>query len=123
MSFTLSWRAEAPDQVRPRPAFLRALGAADPPARIEIGGTACALRDVFKHDSWAATALYAAQDGRRFICKFNRQEALFGLPLGWLGRLLARREGAFLAALGDLPNVPAPAGAVTCQGRPLAYAV
>jgi hypothetical protein len=123
MSFSILVGGELPAQVRPRPAFLRALGADEPPQCIEIAGIPCVLRDVFKHDSWAATALYAAQDGSRFICKFNRQQSLFGLPLSWLGRILARREAFFLSALGDMPNVPAPAGAVTSAGRPLPNAV
>src|SRR5205085_3317670 len=77
---------------------------------------------VFKHDSWAATALYAGPAGR-VVCKFNRQQPAVVLPLRWLGRRLARREEAVLRRLGDLPNVPRWAGAVSADGRRLAHAV
>jgi hypothetical protein len=102
---------------------LRALGNADPPLRVQIGGICCQRRDVLKHDSWAATAVYAADDGRQFICKFNRQQSLLGLPMRWLGRFLARRETYFLRALGDLPNVPNSAGEVVVEDQALPNAV
>lgn len=106
---------------RPRPALLRALGRAEPPEVIEIDGLSYRRVDVFKHDSWAATALYAAGT-RRIICKFDRQQSILGLPMRWLGRRLAARERFFLERLADL-NVPAALGPVTAQGRLVPYAV
>src|SRR5581483_11680614 len=53
----------------------------------------------------------------------NRQQGVAGLPLRWLGRLLARREEAVLRRLADLPNIPLCAGDVTVDGVKLPYAV
>ncbi len=97
--------------VRPRPAFLRALGQTEPPNRVFVAGGMYRLERVFKHDSWAATALYqceaAGPDGAELlVCKFNRQESVFGLPLAWLGPVLAAREARFLARLAGTGRVP-----------------
>ncbi len=43
--------------VRPRPALFRALGRDEPPSVVTIGGEKHELIEIFKHDSWAATAL------------------------------------------------------------------
>jgi hypothetical protein len=106
---------------RPRPPALRALGADDPPTEIEVGGTAYRRVEILKHDSWAATAIYDGPDGR-IVCKFNRLQPLFGLPMAWLGRLLARREARILTQLADLPYVPAPCGPVRICGKTAANA-
>ena len=47
--------------VRPRPALFRALGRHDPPSEIEVAGDLYRRSSVFKHDSWAATALYTCE--------------------------------------------------------------
>ena len=112
----------ASQTVRPRPPVLRALGADDPPAEIEAGGHAYRRAEILKHDSWAATAIYDGPAGR-IVCKFNRRQSAFGLPMRWLGRMLARREGRMLALLADLPNVPNPCGPIRAGGRLLDYAV
>lgn len=124
--------------VRPRPPFLRALGQQDPPERIEVAGRCWRLERVFKHDSWAATALYgieapaalpgavqaaAGEEARRLVCKFNRVAPVFGLPLAWLGTLLARREGWFLETLASSGRVPCPHRHVAVEGRRLRHAV
>jgi hypothetical protein len=77
---------------------------------------------VLKHDSWAATAVYRGPAGRT-VCKFNRQQPIFFLPMRWLGRVLARREASFLLQLADLANVPSLTGDVYVDGRRLAHAV
>lgn len=102
--------------VRPRPPLFRALGAQNPPAIVEVGGVTYSLVTVFKHDSWAATALYEA-DGRRVTCKFNRTQSVYGLPMRWLGRALARREADFLDRLADVAQVPDGLGPVRVDGR------
>lgn len=112
----------APLAVRPRPALFRALGAEEPPAEIEVGGRTYRRVEVFKHDSWAATALYEGP-ASRVVCKFNRRQSLLGLPMAWLGRLLARHEARVLALLADLPNVPSPCGPVRVAGRVVPNAV
>src|SRR5262245_32358171 len=114
--------SHASKQVRPRPPLLRALGASEPPESIEIDGTPHQFIRVFKHDSWAATALYHGRRGL-VVCKFHRQQSIAGLPMAWLGRVLAQRERTMLQRLADVPNVPALSGAVTIGGKPVSFAV
>jgi hypothetical protein len=102
---------------------LRALGNAEPPDRIEVGGAGYRIESVLKHDSWAATAIYAGPEGERIICKFNRMQPAIGMPMAWLGRMLARREAAFLRRLAHLDLIPDDLGPVTVEGNPLASAV
>jgi hypothetical protein len=108
---------------RARPPLLRALGAADPPLEIEVGGQRFHRCDIYKHDSWAATALYVGRDRRRIICKLNRQQPILGLPMKWLGRRLAAREARFLALMADHPLVPDGCGPVLIDSRPAPHAV
>lgn len=103
---------------RERPPLLRALGRAEPPHVVDIDGVPHRHVTTFKHDSWAATGLYQADDGRQIVCKFNRIEPVFGLPMRWLGRLLARREQRMLDRLADEPLVPDACGPVYVDGRP-----
>jgi hypothetical protein len=107
---------------RPRPRFLRALGKADPPLGIELDGYPYRRIDIFKHDSWAATALYEGERGK-VVAKFNRRQSIFGLPMHWLGRLLAAREALILQLLADLPNVPRCSGQITISGAAQPHAV
>lgn len=100
---------------RARPAWLRALGSDDPPLEVAVDGIVYRRVEVFKHDSWAATGLYASSTGR-VICKFNRRQSLLGLPGAWIGRVLARREAYFLRRLADVPLVPRVLGPVVVGG-------
>jgi hypothetical protein len=109
-------------QGRPRPPVFRALGRGEPPDRVEIAGKHYKLVRVFKHDSWAATALYAGA-GKEVVCKFNRIQPIGPMPMRWLGRFLARREADLLCRLGDLPNIPRWSGVVSVNGRVLPNAV
>ena len=86
---------------------------------MSIDGRLFARIEVFKHDSWAATALYADDRGERIVCKLNRMQPALGVGLGWLGRRLATREMRALERLRDLPNVPVPCGPVRVNGREL----
>jgi hypothetical protein len=88
-----------------RPALFRALGRNEPPPRIEIDGRTYSRETTYKHDSWAATAMYRHGD-HTVVCKFNRTARILGFPGAWLGRLLARREAWFLSALADVPGIP-----------------
>jgi hypothetical protein len=110
-------------RVRRRPAVLRALGDAEPPGSVRVGGSDHRIETVLKHDSWAATALYAGPRGERIICKFNRVQPAFGMPMAWLGRMLARREAGFLRRLAHLELIPDELGPVTVEGHRLASAV
>ncbi len=103
-------------KLRARPAVFRALGRGEPPAQIEVGDVPCALVEIFKHDSWAATALYESPRGK-VVVKFNRHEPLLILPMGWLGRWLARRESRALVLMCGVPGFPKEAGAVCVHGR------
>lgn len=114
--------ARAPVKTKPRPSIFRALGKAEPPARIHVGGEHFDLVEVYKHDSWAATALYAGAS-RKVIVKFNRRQGVLGVPMTWVGRRLARREAAFMATLADVPCVPRDCGPIIVDGRAIDTAV
>ena len=103
--------------VRKRPPLLRALGANEPPRQVTVGGAQYELTLRLKHDSWAATAVYAAEKGERIICKFGRTQSVLGIPMSWLGRLLARRESGFLRRLDHIDLVPTDLGPVASGGR------
>ena len=104
--------------VKARPALLRALGKDDPPESVRIDERDYARIDVFKHDSWAATARYAGPGGE-VVCKFNRVQPVLGLPMAWLGRRLADREMFALRRLEGVAGIPAACGPVMAQGRVL----
>jgi hypothetical protein len=101
---------------RPRPAVFRALGHAEPPAAIDLDGEAFLRVEILKHDSWAATAIYASGT-RRAICKFNRRQPIFVIPMRWLGRFLAYRETWFMNRLAGIGGIPASLGAVRIDGK------
>lgn len=106
---------------RPRPATFRALGDADPPAEVEIGGAPFRCVEILKHDSWAATAIYASTAGKA-LCKFNRRQPILRLPMAWLGRLLADRERHFHARLAGVVGIPAHLGPVRARGIEMPHA-
>ena len=108
--------------VRRRPALFRALGRQDPPSEVQIDGQTLNRVEIFKHDSWAATARYQGA-GRDVVCKFNRVQPIPGFPARELGGWLARRESRALAHLGGLDGVPNLCGPVHVGGRRLANAV
>jgi hypothetical protein len=95
---------------------LRALGDKEPPKLVCVGGEDFEQVSVYKHDSWAATALYSSGE-RRIVCKFNRVQPILTLPMRWVGRRLARREAEFLERLSDVPLVPDGLGPVSVDGR------
>jgi hypothetical protein len=107
---------------RPRPPFLRALGASEPPEQVEIDSQPYHLVRIFKHDSWAATALYA-NAWTRIVCKFHRRQPVAGIPMRWLGAFAARREAAMLRRLADVPNVPRLCGTVHADSKVVPNAV
>lgn len=115
----------APTARRARLPLFRALGANDPPAEITIRTgleqQVYRRQTVFKHDSWAATALYEGPAGLA-VCKFNRQQSILGWPMHGLGRVLAERETDILCRLADLPHVPRWLGSVYHEGRRLDHA-
>lgn len=102
--------------VRPRPALFLALGRAEPPTEIEVGDKLYQRIRIFKHDSWAATALYE-HESERIVVKFNRQQSILGIPMQWLGRALAGRETKMLERLAEVSNVPAACASIKVNGR------
>ena len=117
-------RQESPSKEktsRPRPSIFRAMGQKEPPLEILVGDAKYQRAGIFKHDSWAATALYENQT-ERIVVKFNRQKSIFGLPMLWFGRLLAQRETAMYELLSDVENVPKARTGVNVDGREIVNA-
>ena len=95
--------------------WLYALPEAHLPEQVECGGATYRLVETFKHDFFAATGLYSS--GKRLtVVKINRVGAFFGLPLSWVGRLLARREIRLYQAARGLRGVPCLIGPVGATG-------
>ena len=102
---------------KPRPKLFRALGENEAPERIQVDGKDYVIEESFKHDSWAATAMYrSTDDSTRIVCKFNRKQSILGIPMAWLGRSLAERERYFLDQLSDVSAVPDVCGTVFVDG-------
>ena len=108
--------------VRPRPGLFRALGLDNPPEQIEVAGKTCKRTEIFKHDSWAATALYEGPEGK-ITCKFNRRQPIFGASMAWLGKRLAQREFSVMIKMADTTNIPNPRDKVTVNGKEAPNAV
>lgn len=102
---------------RERPRTLRALGKDEPPLLVAVDGEVFERSELFKHDSWAATAAYASRSGRRIVCKFNREARIGLVPMAWLGRFLARREKYFLQKLAGVRGIPAVYESVEVNGK------
>jgi len=91
---------------RPRHTWLRALGREEPPARISLASGDYECVQVFKHDFFAATALYAGASGKA-VFKMGRRVSLLGLPSAWIGRWLTQREGRMYQRMTGIEGVPA----------------
>ena len=108
--------------VRPRPALFRALGPREPPETIHLDGEEFYRTEILKHDSWAASAIYASPS-RVAFCKFNREQPVLILPMEWLGRLLGSREQWFMDRLAGIEGIPVSLGPIVAAGRPVPNAV
>lgn len=95
--------------------WLYALPGAALPNVICCHGRQYELLETFKHDFFAATGLYRGPAGV-VVAKINRVTPLFGLPMEWAGRFLARREIRFYRALQDVWGVPQLIGPVGPTG-------
>ncbi len=86
---------------------------------------------LFKHDFFAATGLYQQSDSsvgvpadtnnnraipRQAVVKFQRTFPLFGIPMQWLGAIVARHEIAVFKALDGLEGVPGFMGEIGTTG-------
>lgn len=107
---------------------MRALGKGDLPEVVNVGGREFRRTKTVKHDFFAATGFYAADDGTQAVLKMGRTTRFFGFPFKWIGRRLCQRELNCYERLADLPNVPKVLGTVGdtgfvheyVPGRPLA---
>lgn len=100
---------------KPIPAWLLALGRRPLPSFIEVAGHGYDLVKPFKHDFFAATALYAGPAGK-VVLKVGRCTSLLGLPLTWLGRLMMRHEARLYGQAQGIPGIPAFIGFVGPTG-------
>ena len=96
-------------------AWLRALGAEDLPARITLADGEYQHVRTYKHDFFAATGLYRGPSGLA-ILKLGRTASLFGLPMAWLGAMLADHELAVYSAAEGIAGVPRSLGKWGCTG-------
>lgn len=88
------------------PASLTALGRKSLPPQISAKGHTFDLRQVFKNDFFAVTAMYEGPAGR-VILKVQREASFLLVPTRWIGRLLAAREWACLERLNGVRGIPA----------------
>jgi len=84
---------------------LRALGRHEPPEQIAIAGGVYRRVTVFKHDFFAATALYEGDNGK-IVLKLGRRSRFLGLPMAWIGRLLVKHEARMYALVDGIPGIP-----------------
>src|SRR5262245_14075699 len=69
----------------------------DLPADLAFGGAAYRLGKLLKRDFYAAVGIYDRVAGtaavpEQVLLKIYHTDPFWGIPLGWLGRWLARRE-------------------------------
>jgi hypothetical protein len=115
-----SGRKETPD-------CLRALGPFDFPKIIEVEGKTYQLHTRFKHDFFAATAMYEGANSR-VVLKIGRRATFFGISVDWIGRWLSKREASALMRFSDVSGVPKLIGMIDddavvreyIEGHPLA---
>lgn len=90
------------------PASLFALGYEELPAELEAEGVRWRFRTLFKHDFFAATGLYERADdpAQLAVLKVQRTYRLYGLPMKWLGRKVARHEIRIYRKLQGVRGVP-----------------
>ncbi len=96
-----------------------------PPEKITLSGMTYRLVRVFKHDFYAATCLYRADDPAaeisQAVVKLGRQQNFCGLPMEWMGKLLRNREAAIYKAIAGTPGVPRFMGLVGETGMAIEY--
>ncbi len=68
------------------------------------GGT-YTREETLQHRFFAATGIYDGPRGRMLV-KFGRRSSLVGLPLGWLGRFLTRREVEMYDRCAGIVGIP-----------------
>ena len=106
---------------KPRPALFRALGHNEPPTEISADGQQYVQVNILKHDSWAATGMYCHADdaSQKIIAKFNRQQSILGIPMKWLGRILASGEHTIMKVMDDEPTIAHSFDVIAIDGKPV----
>jgi serine/threonine protein kinase len=89
----------------------RQLRGNDLPETAELLGATYRRRQILKRDFYAAVAVYDHEPGGpqtppAVLLKVYHTDGLLGVPLGWLGRLLCRREMLFYEMLDGVAGVP-----------------
>ncbi len=89
------------------------MGSQKVPPEITIKSRIYHLKTVFKHDFFAATLLYSvgrsdnnSPNAHQIVLKLPRRSHILGIPLAWLGQLLADHEYNILKTLQNLPGIP-----------------
>ena len=113
---------------------LNASGPAGVPVSFRLGGLTYRRLQVFKHDFFAATALYGLDDSRadkagatgggpveRVVLKLNRNAPFLGIPLGWLGRELTDHEYNNLKLMQGTRGIPVLLGRFETNGLVYAF--
>jgi hypothetical protein len=92
-----------------------ACGCNFPPKQIEFADSTYIVKKVFKHDFFAATALYVVKDPasiaqrqnpEKIVLKMARMQHFLGLPMEWFGQALCEHEVATLRRLDHIEPVP-----------------
>ena len=86
------------------------------PKNVSCRGLRYQSVQTFKHDFFAATGLYRDPHGGLAVLKINRVTDLAGIPLIWIGKLLARRETAMYQRMSGVDGVPRLIGRVGPTG-------
>jgi predicted Ser/Thr protein kinase len=86
------------------------------PEKFELDGVEYRLEKHLKADFFAATGQYVSAAGRRVCLKHFHTESWLGLPLGWAGRYMCRREMGFYRHLAGVEGVPGLVGQVGESG-------
>ena len=89
-----------------RHAWLRALGGKEPPVQLVLSTGTYLHVQTFKHDFFAATAMYQGESGKA-VLKMGRRVAFFGFPSAWIGRWLTQREGRMYQRMSGIEGIPA----------------
>jgi hypothetical protein len=106
---------------KPRPpAFLFALGRANLPPEVAAEGHTWRFQKLFKHDFFAATALYELASPTAApplaVLKVQRTYPFLGVPLQWLGAKVARHEIRIYRGLQGVTGIPRFLGTVGPTG-------
>jgi hypothetical protein len=92
----------------------RQLRGEDLPLTADLLGAPYRRRVVLKRDFYAAVGIYDREDGGANPCvllKVYHTDSFAGAPLGWLGRLLCRREMRYFQLLDGIDGIPRLLGA------------